>query len=442
MKKLLFLFSITLIFGAISVSNVYAGECFSDAIYDHDWTGTVTTGVRIRDVACMEGSTVLTTVAVGEQVTITGETDGWWRVKLADGTEGWAGEWLIEVSDTSGGIEVTTTANPEPTTTSTPTPTTTTTSGSLTSRLAGHILLQVEDHGEAWYVHPIEQKRYYMKDGETAYEMMRKFGLGISNVDLASLQAGNAELVNRLKGRIVLQVEKLGEAFYIHPTAGTVTYLKDGPAAYSIMREQSLGITNADLAKIASTEFTALSYSTTPSTTTPEATITTEQFIPSNINLTSINEYWLDRVNTLRATQGLRQLVIDDRWIETATEYATYMGETGATAHERADGSSMHDWIDQQGLEFTVRYSEDGWNGNYFTENISWGNTDNSTGGLIRVLEDTMGFYLSEADYNGPHYRTVYHEDWNSVGAGFYFEDLGGDQYKVYTVFHYGSLQM
>ncbi|MBN1778614.1 MAG: fibronectin type III domain-containing protein [Candidatus Buchananbacteria bacterium] len=128
---------------------------------------------------------------------------------------------------------------------------------SLTSRLKGNILLQVQEHGEAWYVDPNSLKKYYMKDGATAYQMLRKFGLGIKDSDLAKIPTegddslGDQALVNRLRGRILLQVEQNGEAWYINPKDGKRYYLKNGDEAYKIMRFLSLGITNSDLRKIA-----------------------------------------------------------------------------------------------------------------------------------------------------------------------------------------------
>ncbi|MFA6500635.1 MAG: S8 family serine peptidase [Patescibacteria group bacterium] len=125
----------------------------------------------------------------------------------------------------------------------------------LQNKLKGYILLQVESHGEAWYVNPVDGKRYYMKDGATAYEMMRKFGLGITNTDLGKLpqenqRNNNPSLVNKLKGKILLQVQSLGEAWYINPKTGFRYYMKNGEAAYNLMRNYSLGITNKDLEKI------------------------------------------------------------------------------------------------------------------------------------------------------------------------------------------------
>lgn len=135
---------------------------------------------------------------------------------------------------------------------------------SLGQDLAGRILLQVEEHGEAWYIHPTQYTRHYLKDGEAAYTVMRFFSLGISDADLAlipsvadttemntssSICASNT-LANRLKGNILLQVEQNGEAWYIDVEKCRRIYLRDGQAAYDVMRFLGLGITNTDLARI------------------------------------------------------------------------------------------------------------------------------------------------------------------------------------------------
>jgi hypothetical protein len=57
----------------------------------------------------------------------------------------------------------------------------------LVERLLGRILLQVEQNGEAWYVNPKDKIRYYMEDGAAAYTIMRYFSLGITDADLAKI---------------------------------------------------------------------------------------------------------------------------------------------------------------------------------------------------------------------------------------------------------------
>jgi len=123
----------------------------------------------------------------------------------------------------------------------------------LRNELKGYILLQVQRNGEAWYVHPIDGLRYYLRNGEIAYQIMRFLSLGISDADLAKIPVagttgkGDVNLVNRLKGYILLQVQQHGEAWYVNPFDGKRYYMKDGPAAYELMRFHSLGITNENL---------------------------------------------------------------------------------------------------------------------------------------------------------------------------------------------------
>jgi hypothetical protein len=175
----------------------------------------------------------------------------------------------------------------------------------------GSIVIQVEDHGEAWYVLPTATERVYIKNGEAAYAALRNFGLGISNADIWEIPVGispalyddafahdadrdglsdtleealgtnsddadsdsdgyadaeeiehgyspvgsatipvNEELVDRLRGYILLQVESRGEAWYVNPVDGKRYYMGNGDEAYKIMYSQSLGITNNDLSYI------------------------------------------------------------------------------------------------------------------------------------------------------------------------------------------------
>lgn len=61
------------------------------------------------------------------------------------------------------------------------------------------------------------------------------------------------KLLNNLKGKIVLQVEQRGEAYYYSPKTSKVHYLQDGASAYQIMREAGLGISEEDYKELIST---------------------------------------------------------------------------------------------------------------------------------------------------------------------------------------------
>ena len=119
---------------------------------------------------------------------------------------------------------------------------------SLSRRMKGRILLQVENHGEAWYVNPKDSKKYYMANGDEAYTIMRSSGVGITNKDLEKVKS-DKNFAKKHSGKIFLQVEDKGQAYYID-SDGNEHYLKNGEEAYNIMRELGLGITNSDIRKI------------------------------------------------------------------------------------------------------------------------------------------------------------------------------------------------
>lgn len=58
-------------------------------------------------------------------------------------------------------------------------------------KMSGYILLQVQKNGEAWYVYPKDQRRYYLGRPSDAFALMRKLGLGISNTDLYTIRSGS-----------------------------------------------------------------------------------------------------------------------------------------------------------------------------------------------------------------------------------------------------------
>jgi len=182
---------------------------------------------------------------------------------------------------------------------------------SATSELPvrGRILLQVEEHGEAYYVPVNEYKKYYLGRPDDAFAIMREFGVGISNKDLTNIPIANfnlnvafdsvrfgdsdedglsdaversfgtkvnlkdtdgdgfsdyTEIINGYSpldpkinskivtdkrfaskhlGKIFLQVESLGEAWYVNPVDGKRYFLGKPEDAFSIMHYLGLGNT-------------------------------------------------------------------------------------------------------------------------------------------------------------------------------------------------------
>lgn len=176
----------------------------------------------------------------------------------------------------------------------------------LAKKVAGKVLLQVEDRGQAWYVDTKTLKKYRLETGDDALRVMRKLGVGIKTSDLNKIQGGivtaglldsdndglsNAQEIiwntsasladtdgdgyrdgaeinagyiptgpgkfnldkkfaNRNLGKIFLQVEDKGQAWYINYKDGKRYALADGETALAILRSFGLGIKNSDLNQI------------------------------------------------------------------------------------------------------------------------------------------------------------------------------------------------
>ncbi len=176
------------------------------------------------------------------------------------------------------------------------------------SNLKGRILLQVESAGEAYYVHPSKSEKFFLGRPDDAFLVMREQGIGISNENLAKIPvsldnlsgldtSGDGlpdafkealgldinsadsdgdgyndyiELLNgydplgsgklsydfnfakNQAGRILLQVEKNGEAWYVSPENNKRYFLSRPADAFNVMRNLGLGISNDNLDKMTS----------------------------------------------------------------------------------------------------------------------------------------------------------------------------------------------
>ena len=117
----------------------------------------------------------------------------------------------------------------------------------FSSLLSGKILLDVDNHGEAWYVYPGDFHRYYLGTSVDAYGIMRNLSLGVSNDDFAKIISSTTD---RFKGLILLKPEDLGKAYYVNPTDKSIIYIANAADAFYIMRKFSFGITNENLKTI------------------------------------------------------------------------------------------------------------------------------------------------------------------------------------------------
>jgi phage pi2 protein 07 len=123
----------------------------------------------------------------------------------------------------------------------------------LMKRLAGRLLLQVENKGYIWYVNPDDNKRYFISQ-ESALDIFRKLSLGITEANLnliptkESGKKGDTKLRERLKGKLLLRVENKGSVSYVDVDG----YRHDISQAnlMDIFRSLSLGISNENIRKM------------------------------------------------------------------------------------------------------------------------------------------------------------------------------------------------
>lgn len=129
--------------------------------------------------------------------------------------------------------------------------------------IKGKIILKVESNGEAYYVNPTKKEIYYLSRPVVAFQIMRKQGTGITDKDLEKIpvaenycpnyspscdmpSAHNLNFAKLQNGKIFLQVEENGEAWYVNPNDSKRYFLGRPMDAFNVMKNLGLGISDAN----------------------------------------------------------------------------------------------------------------------------------------------------------------------------------------------------
>lgn len=127
----------------------------------------------------------------------------------------------------------------------------------LTKRYLGSFLAE-ENSGRSyyWYVHPQTAERYAVNSLNDFSRLLSNVGIGIRTKDLTSIpEASDAPsvdyaLVQRFKGRILLQVDNEGRAWFVNPLDVKRYELTNDDAGFNRVKELALDISAERLVKI------------------------------------------------------------------------------------------------------------------------------------------------------------------------------------------------
>lgn len=117
----------------------------------------------------------------------------------------------------------------------------------LTRRLSGRILLQVEQRGEAWYVDPKDGQRYFLDSPLRSLETMGKMAVGVSE---SAWRTFSNVAPENLAGRFLIRTESDGRLYYVNPQDRSFRYIATPLDAWRLMGNVGLGIMDVNLRKI------------------------------------------------------------------------------------------------------------------------------------------------------------------------------------------------
>ena len=111
--------------------------------------------------------------------------------------------------------------------------------------LSGKFVFQKENTNDIWYISTDNKEKYYLTGPQDAFNLMRYQGHGISNSDLNMIpmpgeKHTNNHLGDSLKGKILLQVEDKGQAWYVHTDTGERHSLGRPQQAFDLFRSISI----------------------------------------------------------------------------------------------------------------------------------------------------------------------------------------------------------
>ena len=367
--------------GCLTVpAGALAGACYADPVTDAVGTVTATGDARVRSAACAAGTSVAFTVKKGARLELTGRTDGWYRVRDAQGRGGWVWDGLAKVTSPS-----------VPDFAYVPT---------------------AQDAALLAKLRPLLEAR--------PSEWLSSVAAKLDVLAARSSNARNAYVLGKLaaNARQVVASRAVQEAITVSPppSAPAVTSSHDPePSAPSDPAPD-------------------------PSVSTPSAS---SWGIP-RVDEARVRAAWLGWYNGARADLDLPAYAYDGRLDATALEWSGVGKSRGNISHKRDpkdpafyNYAAITSWFKDRGLVFKNV------NRVTHTENIGFGYfrcpaSGDCTDALIEGVRDTFDFYMAEKDkkssWERAHYTSVVNPYFTMVGLG-----IAVDGNKYYLTVHYGT---
>jgi len=180
----------------------------------------------------------------------------------------------------------------------------------VASRYAGKVVKNPK--GGIWYVEPTNKKRYPIMDAEQTFAAIQKAGTGIKHAELNKyLKVG---FPRRLAGKILIDAETTGAAYYVNPAKLKGVALKSAYEAFLALRNLSVNINTTDLVKIPIAGATPAAPAKAPVLAkAPE------------YETSSLEKQVLDGINTHRKSKGLKLLTWNDTIAAIAKKHSQNM---------------------------------------------------------------------------------------------------------------------
>ncbi|MFC1678297.1 hypothetical protein ACFLZ9_01005 [Patescibacteria group bacterium] len=120
----------------------------------------------------------------------------------------------------------------------------------LSEKFKGKMLLQVESHGEIWYVYPEDNKRYYLGRANDAFRLAKNLGQEILNEELIQYIYFDQEFPEHLLGRILLDSKNNKDMYYVDPETKQAHFFNRPDDTLEIFKEHAMGIVNEKIRMI------------------------------------------------------------------------------------------------------------------------------------------------------------------------------------------------